>query len=49
MATINRLYKHDSEPKRARLINKYEYSFSSMRSFKVKYKRENCVFNIVTD
>lgn len=47
MATINRLYQLNSEHKLATLFIEKEWSYDFMRSFKVKHKRENCVFEIV--
>lgn len=46
MATMNRLYQLHSERKIAALLKEYEWSFDSMRSFKAKHKRENCVLEI---
>ncbi|MCI7792404.1 MAG: hypothetical protein MR531_16825 [Lachnospiraceae bacterium] len=49
MATMNRLYQLHIERKAATLLKGYEWSFDSMRSFKAKHKRENCVLEIVAN
>ncbi len=48
MAAINRLDQLHNECKLEALLKKDEWSFDTMRSFKAKHKRENCVSRIVT-
>ncbi len=48
MTAINRLCQLHSECELSALLKGYEWSFDTMRSFKAKHKRENCVSRIVT-
>ena len=47
MMTINRLYCLNSERKETTFVKNCDRSFDSIRSFKVKHKRENCVLGDV--